>query len=347
MRLVIRKDSTKAVNVPRIIRIFLLWTGFLAIFVPQATAQRSYSKATLRNGEAAVSEEKLRQGIEFLCDTLCQGRGTGTRGGSEAAFWIARKMERSGLVPFGGRWGHGFRVSGKAGHNIIGFFPGEDRGANTQYIIVGAHYDNLGILGGTCYPGADSNASGVVAMLSLADMLERMKELGRTFGRSVIFVAFDAKEKNTGGSQRLCTMLNLGMLRNPVTGMPIFMKDIYAMVDLDILGSSLSPLASGRKDYIIMLSNRQFTSQLASANQNPRIGLELSYDYYGSKSFTDIFYGKIGDRKHFIDNKVRTVLFTSGITMETNKLTDSSETLDYPVLHRRVLLIYYWLCSIL
>ena len=37
-----------------------------------------------------VSNEKLALEIGFLTDSLCQGRASGTRGGSEAAFWIRK-----------------------------------------------------------------------------------------------------------------------------------------------------------------------------------------------------------------------------------------------------------------
>ena len=251
-------------------------------------------------------------------------------------------------MPFGGKWSQSFRVDGLAGHNIVGFYPGEDSGPDAKYIIVAAHYDNFGMINGNLYPGADSNASGVVAMLSLADMLERMKALGRIFGKSVIFVAFDGTIRNNAGAKRLVSQLNLGNLKNPVTGRYIFMKDIGTMVNLDILGSSTPPSNSLREDYLLMLSGRQLVSQLITANSTHGIGLDLCFDYFGSQDFTNAFYRHIGDQKFFLEYPaIRTVLFTSGITMNTNRQTDTTETLDYPVFRRRILLIYYWLCSIL
>ena len=45
----------------------------------------------------------------------------------------------------------------------------------------------------------------------------------------------------------------------------------------------------------------------------------------------------------FIDNKIPAVLFTSGITMNTNRTRDTAETLDYEVFKKRIYLIFDWL----
>ena len=45
----------------------------------------------------------------------------------------------------------------------------------------------------------------------------------------------------------------------------------------------------------------------------------------------------------FIDNGIPAVLFTSGITMKTNKTYDNAASLDYPVLRKRILLMFHWI----
>ena len=70
--------------------------------------------------------------------------------------------------------------------------------------------------------------------------------------------------------------------------------------------------------------------------------LDLAFDYYGSKDFTDLFLRRIGDQKFFVERSVPTVLFTSGITMDTNKVTDEAAKIDYEVFYKRVRLIFHW-----
>lgn len=295
---------------------------------------------TNRNAQNVLTENRLRNDIAFLSDTLCKGRGTGNN--TEAAFWIARRMAGFGLVPFGGSYSQSFNLTnGKIGHNILAMLPG----TSDNYIIVAAHYDHLGILGGKMFPGADSNASGVAAMLSLANMFRSMHRLGKNYTCNIIFVAFDAKELNMNGSQHFWDILNLGWIKNPVTGATITKNDISLMVNIDQIGSTLSPLKSGSKDYLIMLpgKNDYYGDILRNCNSRLDIGLEIATDYYGSKDFTKVFYNRVSDQKVFVGGKVPAVLFTSGITMNNNKPIDTVDTLDMSVLKKRVWLIFNWL----
>ena len=70
--------------------------------------------------------------------------------------------------------------------------------------------------------------------------------------------------------------------------------------------------------------------------------MDIDYTYYGSKNFTEVFY-RLSDQRVFIDNKIPAVLFTSGITMNTNRTRDTAETLDYTVFKKRIYLIFEWL----
>ena len=118
------------------------------------------------------------------------------------------------------------------------------------------------------------------------------------------------------------------------------------MVNIDQIGSSLSPLNEGRNDYMIMLGNeslKPFEREILSyCNRSSGLHMDLDFTYYGSKNFTEVFY-RLSDQRIFVDNKIPSVLFTSGITMNTNKNRDTSETLDYEVFKKRIHLIFDWL----
>jgi hypothetical protein len=100
-----------------------------------------------------------------------------------------------------------------------------------QYIVIGAHYDHLG-LGGrgsssrmpdtiAIHNGADDNASGVSAMLELAGRLKANQQLLK---RSVILVAFGAEEMGLLGSKYF------------VNHPPVDLSKIIAMINLDMVG---------------------------------------------------------------------------------------------------------------
>ena len=121
------------------------------------------------------------------------------------------------------------------------------------------------------------------------------------------------------------------------------------MVNIDQIGSSLSPLKSGREDYMLMLGEDMSysCSTLLTANSQYNINLDLAFDYYGSKDFTKLFYRKIGDHKIFIENGIPAVLFTSGITMNNNKTYDKPDSLNIKILKKRIWLIFHWLEKII
>ncbi len=127
----------------------------------------------------------------------------------------------------------------------------------------------------------------------------------------------------------------------------ITMDRIRSTVVLDILGSTLEPIHKDRKDFLIMLSDGQYTFDLTRANEGQGMGLDISTNYYGSKSFTEMFHSRFGDQKIFVQNGLVCAVFTSGITMLTNKVTDTADTLDYEVLRKRIFLIFHWLEKIL
>ena len=293
-----------------------------------------------------ISEERLEREIGFLSDSLCQGRGTGTGGGSAAAFWIHRKFENAGLLKFDGSYSQNVWISRElTGHNIVGMLPGSHKKQCDRYIIVGAHYDHLGFLDGKMYPGADSNASGTVAMTSLAEMLSLMKKEGRSYGCNIIFVAFDAKEHNMAGSESFWKLIEFGLLKDPVSGKRITKEKIEFMVNIDQIGSTLSPISS-RKDFIIMLGNGSLKPEsrdnILDVNRFYGLYMDIGLSYYGSDNFTKIFY-RLSDQRIFIDNDVPAVYFTSGITMNNNKIYDNASSLNYPVLQKRIYLIYHWI----
>jgi hypothetical protein len=107
---------------------------------------------------------------------------------------------------------------------------GVAKGRGFEAVVVGAHYDHLGLGAtgsldpkpeGKIHHGADDNASGTAALLALARAIApRRSELAR----SVYFVAFGAEELGTLGSSHF------------VKAPPIPLERIAAMVNMDMVG---------------------------------------------------------------------------------------------------------------
>ncbi|MBO4263227.1 MAG: M28 family peptidase [Bacteroidales bacterium] len=263
-------------------------------------------------GELAL---RLRRDVSFLSSPLLGGRQSGSRGAQEAAAYILRAFRAAGLSTSVQTYGQ----DGKVGHNLVGIWRGNPK--RSEYIAVTAYYDGLGTLDGRMFPGADSNASGVSALLALAARLAGS-------GNNYVFIALDGHNDALAGAA-YCARCPLGK--------------ISLLVNLDTMGTTLSPPYT-RKDYLIVLGAD--AGNIASLRKaNGPGGLRLYFDYYGSDSFTNLFYRKLGDQAPFLRSHVPALMFTSGITPHTNKVTDMAGTLDYPVFARRVALIGDWLES--
>ena len=271
--------------------------------------------AAPEENDNSLLESALRRDVEFLSDSLCAGRRTGSAGCSEAAFYIIRRLRRLGYDVRT----ECFRTEQDAvGRNIIAV-PSVGHPRTRQPILLMAYYDGLGKIGDRFYPGADSNASGVAALLSLADSMK---------DRTDVMLAFvDGHNSNMTGTSALKSSLARERLR--------------MVVNLDILGSTLAPPDRFWKNYLIVLGGAGWQKSLGRANMET--ALHLYYDYYGSRSFTDLFYRKVSDHRFFLDRGIPVLMFTSGITMNTNREGDTFESLDYKIFTERVALISHWL----
>jgi len=249
--------------------------------------------------------------VEYLCADFCAGRATGTRGSSEAAIYIYRRMRDLGLEVHQ----QPFLAGNIIGHNIYGILQGTE--PNLKPVIVMAYYDGFGAFDDRYLPGADCNASGVAAMLEMVNIF------GTGNRRTAIFVAMDAHNLDRAGAEAFTKLY----------------PSAYMVINLDILGSDLAPVERTVKNYMIVLGGQKYASSLETLNFD---GLSLTYDYYGSRNFTDVFYKDVSDHKYYLRKGIPCLMFTSGITRNTNNITDKPKTLNYPLFEQRVKLIGTW-----
>ncbi len=78
--------------------------------------------------------------------------------------------------------------------NVIGKIEGKNK---DEIIVIGAHYDHLGIYDGFIYNGADDNASGVAGVIALAKAFAESETIPE---KTLIFAAWTAEERGLHGS---------------------------------------------------------------------------------------------------------------------------------------------------
>ena len=323
--------------------LLLLLASLTAAFAVPARSQGYKSLADLAV-EKFITQEALRTDVGFLAGPFCQGRGASQGGLAEAGMWEMRQFAAHGLLPMDGTMCQTFIAGGHVCHNVVGMMSARIPSylSNGRYVIIMAHYDNLGVLEGKQYPGADSNASGVAVMNRLIQAFRYLSERGMGLPQNIIFAALDGKQLSLAGAQDLCSRIALGRLHDPVTGKAIRARDISAVINLDILGGVSSPLTKGRKDYLMLLGGGRHNTLLQTLNRRDGLRLEIGLDYYGSKGFTELFLNRVSDQRPFRERGIYGVMFTSGITMDTNRESDTEDKIDYGVLRKRAELIFRW-----
>lgn len=181
--------------------------------------------------------KNLKKHIGYLASDKLQGRGTGTQAETKAGDYIIGQFKKIGLKPLGENDNFRQLFAAKKGippnitqvnaNNILGWV---DNG-KAESIIIGAHYDHLGMgdqgsslmanSNGQVHNGADDNASGVAGMIELARFYAKNKV---TENYNFIFLAFSGEELGLMGSKYLLDNATFDL------------KNINCMVNLDMIG---------------------------------------------------------------------------------------------------------------
>ncbi|NNE76154.1 MAG: M28 family peptidase, partial [Pricia sp.] len=191
--------------------------------------------------------------IEFIMDFLAsdelQGRDAGSEGIAKAADFIEKIFIKNGVQPYFSSYRDTLTNFEKPAYNMVGVVEGNDPEQKNEYIIIGAHYDHIGIIdaenGDEIANGANDNASGTTIVLELA----RYFGTNKTNKRSIIFALFSAEEKGLLGSKHLAQRLKSEDL------------NLYAMLNYEMVGV---PLVG--KDYLTYLTGYEQSNMAEVAN---------------------------------------------------------------------------------
>jgi len=269
----------------------------------------------------------LKQHIEYLCCYDLQGRKVGSEGEFEAAHYVYDRLKEAGVTMLSDRNGQDFTVTRDTDSihslNIVGIVEGSDPSLRNEYIVVGAHYDNLGADEMTVngekiyrvYPGADDNASGVALMLELAKAVSLNRWL---FPRSLIFVGFGAQSLGMAGSWYFANRAFDDMAH------------VKAMVDLDMLGrgNEANPFQ------IFTQSSQEALLQLMKLTESDPVYTKPTV---ASGVITP------SDYLPFYELKIPVVLFTTGMTRECHTVKDSPSLILYGKMELSCSYIFYFL----
>ena len=148
-----------------------------------------------------INKKLIDKHLITLSSDKMEGRKAGSDGIEKATQYIESEFYRIGLSKYDtlNSFRQNFDFYGMSFNNVVGVLKG--RSLSDEYVLVSAHYDHLGInkdkQGDNIYNGANDNASGVAAVLTLAEHFKKL-EINE---RSIIFIAFTAEEMGLRGSK--------------------------------------------------------------------------------------------------------------------------------------------------
>lgn len=153
-------------------------------------------------GGAALDAETrtLMARLAALSADSMEGRRAGTEGHRKAQRWVARELSRMAVEPLLNEYGQVVRLPARPGSdtiggNVIARVAGSRPGSGT--IVMSAHLDHLGVRNGEIYNGADDDASGCVALITIAERVKKAK-----LAHDVVFLFADAEESGMHGSKQ-------------------------------------------------------------------------------------------------------------------------------------------------
>jgi hypothetical protein len=224
--------------------------------------------------------------VRYLADDRQEGRGVGTAGLERAGAYIRDGFARAGLqasfqdfrIPPDAPAVMHTTLGGAPARNVIAVLPGTSPTLRGEVVVVGAHYDHLGMGGfgaldpdstGRVHNGADDNASGTAALLEIGRLLA-----GRRPARTIVLVAFSGEELGTLGSSFF--------VQHPI---PQPIDSLYAMLNLDMVGR----MRSARLLALGAATAKEFPALLDSLNSPPRFDLRASGDGWGPSDHAVFF----------------------------------------------------------
>ncbi len=247
-----------------------------------------------RLASALPDSAAIRADIAYLADDRLEGRGTGTAGNDSAAAYLLRRYTALGLKadtqqftahpPVRGGAPLSLRTS-----NVWTILRGTDPVLRTQFVVIGAHFDHLGRssdgaldpeAGNVIRNGADDNASGTAAVLSLAGRLVR-----NPTRRSILFVNFTGEELGLLGSAWFADHS------------PVPLDSVQAMVNFDMVGR----LRNDRLIVYGVATAKEFPALLDSANTGVGLRLSAVGDGFGPSDQSSFYARNLPVLHYFTD----------------------------------------------
>lgn len=180
---------------------------------------------------------------------------------------------------------------------------GAGRGLDGEVVVLAAHFDHLGTAGGVLHPGADDNASGIAALLAIAEALRAEPPAG---GREIVLAAWTGEEHDRIGSTWFAT--------HPV----VPRERIASVVNLDMLGRANLDRDEHRNVLQVIYSAGAPVLREIARGANDGVGFDLRF-------YPSLRFRPVSDHASFADAGLPIVYPFSGYHADYHAPTDTPD----------------------
>lgn len=204
--------------------------------------------------------------------------------------------------------------------NVVAVVEGTDPALRREYVVLGAHYDTVGVEGSS-YGGADDNGSGTVALMAIAEAFAA----GARPKRSLLFIWPAGEERGLWGSRYF--------VEHPT----IALDQIVAYVNLDMVGRSKRADHSASEnadltgpDEVYLLGPKLTSTELGELSERVNrsyLNLKLNYRYDDPKDPDRLF--RRSDDYPFAQKGIPILYYFTGFHADYHAPSDTLEKIDY------------------
>jgi len=274
---------------------------------------------------ATITAADLAERVGIVAHDSMMGRPTPSPELEEVARYAGAEFARLGLVAAGEdgylQWFLAAPEDTVQAINVIARLPGSDPTLSDEHIVIGAHFDHVGIrapiAGDSIYNGADDNGSGTAGVLELA---EAFADLDTPPRRSILFILFSGEERGLLGS-RYYTDHPYGQ-----------MSSTAAMINIDMIGRNWTNMVAA----VYQPESDIFERADRVADAHSELDMALLTDPWPEEGL--VFRS---DQFHFLNYGVPVLFLTSGSHEDYHRPSDEADTLDYEKTARLVRLVFW------
>ena len=211
--------------------------------------------------------------------------------------------------------------------NVLGYLEGSDK--KDEVVVLSAHYDHIGIIGGEIHNGADDDGSGTVTVLEMAQAFTKAKAEGHGPRRSILFLCVTGEEKGLLGSEYY-------------TDHPVFpLESTVADLNTDMVGRTDKD-HEGKADYVYVIGSDKLSSELHEIvlNSNEKYTkMDLDFRFNDPEDPNRFYYRS--DHYNFAKHKIPVAFFFNGVHDDYHGPGDEVEKIEFPKMEKRARLVFH------